>query len=265
MAVLLVPVTLQARYLNTSTGRFQTMDTFAGSNEDPLSLHKYLYCRGDPVNNIDQSGHDIGDIVTVLNIGGILLSAYGQPVLGTVLESISRPSRSLTPGETQLAQSIFGGKVNYSNVHIHLGSWIPTQAYDRPMTPGGDIYVSSATGKLGSAYSSDYSTITTLGQPLVYSQAGFIHEMTHVWQYQVGMWVKTDWLMERDWRDSSYDYDFPTFGTKDFKTYGIEEEAQIVQDFYLLGRGARIYRNGAQVQHPPPLQSYQVVTGKYFP
>ena len=48
---------LRARYMNPSTGRFQTMDTFEGSPFDPSSLHKYLYVGNDPVNKIDPSGH----------------------------------------------------------------------------------------------------------------------------------------------------------------------------------------------------------------
>jgi len=47
---------LRARYLNPATGRFWTMDTYAGNNEDPLSLHKYLYCHGNPVNMTDPLG-----------------------------------------------------------------------------------------------------------------------------------------------------------------------------------------------------------------
>ncbi len=46
----------RARYLNPNTGRFWTMDSYSGNNEDPLSLHKYLYCQADPVNNVDPSG-----------------------------------------------------------------------------------------------------------------------------------------------------------------------------------------------------------------
>jgi hypothetical protein len=34
------------------------MDTYEGDDQEPLSLHKYLYGGGDPVNNIDPSGHD---------------------------------------------------------------------------------------------------------------------------------------------------------------------------------------------------------------
>ena len=49
---------LRARYLNPNTGRFWTMDTYAGNHEDPLSLHKYLYCQNNPVNGVDPSGND---------------------------------------------------------------------------------------------------------------------------------------------------------------------------------------------------------------
>ena len=47
----------RARYLNTGTGRFWTMDTYEGKTEDPLSIHKYNYCELDPINGIDPSGH----------------------------------------------------------------------------------------------------------------------------------------------------------------------------------------------------------------
>jgi RHS repeat-associated protein len=46
----------RARYLNVSTGRFWTMDTYEGNDEDPLSLHKYFYTEGDPVDNTDPCG-----------------------------------------------------------------------------------------------------------------------------------------------------------------------------------------------------------------
>jgi RHS repeat-associated protein len=47
---------LRARYYHPDTGRFWTTDTFPGSPENPLSLHKYLYCQVNPVNGIDPSG-----------------------------------------------------------------------------------------------------------------------------------------------------------------------------------------------------------------
>ena len=48
--------TPRARYLNPNTGRFLSMDSYQGSGEDPLSLHKYLYAKSNPINNIDPLG-----------------------------------------------------------------------------------------------------------------------------------------------------------------------------------------------------------------
>jgi RHS repeat-associated protein len=47
---------LRARYYNPLNGRFNRMDPYAGSPQDPQSLHKYLYCHANPVNGVDPSG-----------------------------------------------------------------------------------------------------------------------------------------------------------------------------------------------------------------
>ena len=51
-------VYLRARYYQMAVGRFLTRDTYAGENDDPLSLHLYTYCGNDGVNCVDPSGHD---------------------------------------------------------------------------------------------------------------------------------------------------------------------------------------------------------------
>lgn len=52
-----------------------TLDTFEGNQEDPLSLHKYVYGADNPVNRIDPSGHeDIGDVMEVMNFDVTLTS-----------------------------------------------------------------------------------------------------------------------------------------------------------------------------------------------
>lgn len=48
----------RARYYDPKLGRFWTMDTSEGTQEDPLSLHKYLYCQANPLNGTDLSGND---------------------------------------------------------------------------------------------------------------------------------------------------------------------------------------------------------------
>ena len=48
---------LRARYDKASTGRFTQADTFAGSDDRPQSLNRYVYVDGDPVNAKDPSGY----------------------------------------------------------------------------------------------------------------------------------------------------------------------------------------------------------------
>jgi RHS repeat-associated protein len=62
---------LRARILNQGLGRFTTMDTYEGNQEDPLSLHKYGYGADNPVNNVDPSGHDLISLSISTSIGAV--------------------------------------------------------------------------------------------------------------------------------------------------------------------------------------------------
>jgi RHS repeat-associated protein len=68
----------RARYLNVTTGRFWTMDTFEGDASVPISLHKYLYASTDPVNRVDPEGQEDADV------SSNLISASGQTILATI-------------------------------------------------------------------------------------------------------------------------------------------------------------------------------------
>jgi RHS repeat-associated protein len=46
----------RARYYDQRQGRFWTMDTYEGHDDEPTSLHKYLYVYENPVDNIDRCG-----------------------------------------------------------------------------------------------------------------------------------------------------------------------------------------------------------------
>jgi RHS repeat-associated protein len=74
----------RARYYSPGTGRFWTMDTYAGNNEDPRNLHKYLYGADNPVNKTDPSGNDYGDFsIRLSSIGSSLATSFaaiGSPV-----------------------------------------------------------------------------------------------------------------------------------------------------------------------------------------
>lgn len=47
----------RSRYYNPATGRFISEDSYRGDVNDPSSLNLYTYCKNDPVNFIDPSGH----------------------------------------------------------------------------------------------------------------------------------------------------------------------------------------------------------------
>jgi RHS repeat-associated protein len=53
----------RARYLDVRVGRFWGMDDDEGDDEEPLSLHKYMYVYDDPVILTDSNGNEIDEIM----------------------------------------------------------------------------------------------------------------------------------------------------------------------------------------------------------
>ena len=48
---------LNARYYDPENGRFLTEDTYRGEMNEPDTLHLYAYCKNNPINYVDPSGH----------------------------------------------------------------------------------------------------------------------------------------------------------------------------------------------------------------
>jgi RHS repeat-associated protein len=48
---------LRARYYNPADGRFQSRDMWGGNANHPMSINRWGYVEGNPVNRIDPSGH----------------------------------------------------------------------------------------------------------------------------------------------------------------------------------------------------------------
>ena len=74
---------LRARYYDSNTGRFASVDPFEGYNNQPITLHDYLYAGVNPVNAIDPSGE-----VSLLEYGRLLLVTliiYTQVTVPAVL------------------------------------------------------------------------------------------------------------------------------------------------------------------------------------
>ena len=88
LAFLLAPEKSHARWMNANTGRFLTMDSYEGEQSQPLSLHKYLYAHGNPINRIDPSGKSdisLGSLSVSMGIGagiGALSSVAANIAMG---------------------------------------------------------------------------------------------------------------------------------------------------------------------------------------
>ena len=153
-------------------------------------------------------------------------------------------SRSLTDAECALAETMFGNAIDFDRVRIHRTVWWPFQPRETLMAPDGDIWCHPQ-GKL---YRACYSSAD------LRMQAIFIHEMTHVWQAQRrGRWYLP--LM----RHPFCRYAYTLKPGKRFTRYGIEQQAEIMTDAFLLRRGA-VVRPGK-----PPLATYDALLARHFP
>ena len=67
---------LNARYYDPENGRFLTEDTYRGEVNEPDTLHLYAYCKNNPINYVDPSGH-LAIEVAVAYMAGTYLIAWG--------------------------------------------------------------------------------------------------------------------------------------------------------------------------------------------
>ncbi|MFL6754611.1 MAG: vgr related protein [Sphingomicrobium sp.] len=133
--------------------------------------------------------------------------------------------RSLTPGEVELARSIFDDAIEYSKVRMFRGKWWPFQPRRSAMAPSGDIWFHPD----GGGWSEDFSN-----EPLSL-QAFWIHEMTHVWQAQKGGRFYLPLM-----RHPFCHYRYELKPGKPFRRYGVEQQAEIVRHRFLADRGASV-------------------------
>ena len=88
---------LRARYYNPSEGRFTGRDPFDGMLEEPLSLNKYGYVHGNPVNSTDPTGMfaaSLGELTAAFTIASIL-GAYAVNNINNGIRSLSGTAGNL--------------------------------------------------------------------------------------------------------------------------------------------------------------------------
>ena len=134
-------------------------------------------------------------------------------------------SRTLTPGEIEMARSIFGSAIDYGRVRLVKRKWWPLQPRNFIMTPCGDLHFHPD----GSAWSDDFSK-----EPIGV-QGLFIHEMTHVWQTQ-----KRGRFYLPLMRHPFCRYDYAVRAGWPLERYGLEQQAEIVSHTFLMRRGVGV-------------------------
>lgn len=102
---------MRFRYYEAKTSTFGVQDTYLGNIFSPLTLNRYLYCLGNPVNYVDPTGHK--------GIGNILLNAANRVI---------NPKKK--HGGTQINNNSFADDPDQKT--IYKPAW---EAYDPSLTP----------------------------------------------------------------------------------------------------------------------------------
>lgn len=133
--------------------------------------------------------------------------------------------RNLTQGEIALCQPIFADLINYTQVKVMNHPFLPWQATGIVMAPMGTIHLKPID------YCLDFSQSSHSNQAL------FIHEMTHILQYQhqINVLLKGTILQTAYYLSCKYynPYNYHLIQNKPFKKYNIEQQGDIARDVFL--------------------------------
>ena len=160
--------------------------------------------------------------------------------------------RRLTSGEIAMARSVFGDCIDYDAPKIHDSQYWAGQENGQIVTPDGNIWVP----KGNRAYRDDYSEGTAA------NKSHFIHEMTHILQFQHHVDMARRVIEEKA---VGLSYDYRLEPGKRFEDYGIEQQAAIVEDYHrmaVLGQRPRNnmdYRNDMPSDSGRYLQAYKTL------
>jgi hypothetical protein len=166
----------------------------------------------------------------------------GDHVIRVTVPGESRP---LSPGEIEMASLVFKDSIDYASVKIHRKKYLMFQDDRTGMTPDGNMYLPDG------IFEEDYSDMENK------SKIWFMHEMTHVWQFQLGYnlkWAGLIILINGGYTSPEklniyYEYDDERTDSK-FRDFNMEAQAQIISHYY----AAKYLKHG---KYLPKLSFYE--------
>lgn len=136
---------------------------------------------------------------------------------------LALPNRALTSGEVAMLRPLFKDSIDYTRVRV-IDNSFPLQPENVYMTPRGHIYAP------GPLFENDFSRARSSLREV------FVHEITHVWQYENGMDLvgagTVEFIKNRGNYEKAYPYELAA--GRDLTEYGMEQQASIVEDYFSL-------------------------------
>ena len=130
--------------------------------------------------------------------------------------------RTLTAGEIELAKKIFAHAIDYTRVKVHNGAYM-IGAGNNAMTPNGEMYFPKK------FYATDFSVLSDS------LKIWFIHEMVHVWQYQLGYGMK--WAGIKIQLQGGYGYDTGQEAPRAYIYHPTKDANKSMADFNMEQQG----------------------------
>jgi type VI secretion system secreted protein VgrG len=165
-----------------------------------------------------------------------------------------------------LARSVFGDAIDYSQVRIYHEKYFLPQDSDNVMTPNGNMYYHPQSPD----YRPDFSTLDNSvdAQNL---QILFIHEMTHVWQYQQGRNVlffaglvqirhQPSRILKEKLGILLYDgYAYTLKPNTRLEDYNLEQQGDIVADWFALTNKLNVATGSCKNKPPAKAGDYDKI------
>ncbi len=138
-------------------------------------------------------------------------------------------ARPLSDRELRYATGVFGSAIDYKRTKVHNTPAYFFQPNGTAIAPNGEVYFNKAD------YLPDFGINVS-------QMAWLIHELTHVWQHQQGMWVRARAISNR-----TYEYGDLSSSGRTLTSFGVEQQASIVADYFRIYHGMKPTRGSGAI------------------